>query len=163
MQNEKKPTNAHHVQKLMKAMLHAPKDWSFSCDLTSEHLWNLQSHPTLPLQLQQLHYLIVFDDEMLSVLRRKSAKRMCACEFKPGDIAWNCKECQVRAITYVRLSILSSNRCRSMKHALCATIASLLATIRITKCFSITHTAEDVVIAGIQKPGRQKDSVQSTR
>ncbi|CCI47549.1 unnamed protein product [Albugo candida] len=79
----------------MKAMLHAPKDWSFSCDLTSEHLWNLQSHPTLPLQLQQLHYLIVFDDEMLSVLRRKSAKRMCACEFKPGDIAWNCKECQV--------------------------------------------------------------------
>jgi hypothetical protein len=26
----------------------------------------------------------------------KLPKRMCAYEFKPGDIAWNCKVCQVR-------------------------------------------------------------------
>ena len=61
------------------------------------------------------------------------------------------------------MSILSSERCRSMKPALCAIIASSPATIPITKCFSITHIVEDAVIVAIQKPGRRRDSAQSTR
>ena len=61
------------------------------------------------------------------------------------------------------VSILTSERCRSMRPALCAMIASSPATIPITKSFSITHTVEDVVIVAIQKPGRPRDSAQNTR
>ncbi|POM65399.1 Hypothetical protein PHPALM_18890 [Phytophthora palmivora] len=36
----------------------------------------------------------VLDAESRQALE-KLPKRMCAYEFKPGDIAWNCKVCQV--------------------------------------------------------------------
>lgn len=45
------------------------------------------------LQLYQLR-CCVLDDANLEELE-KLPKRMCAYEFKPGDIAWNCRVCQV--------------------------------------------------------------------
>ncbi|GLD96348.1 hypothetical protein PINS_up005031 [Pythium insidiosum] len=44
-------------------------------------------------RLEELRTCVV-DDAALQQLQRLP-KRMCAYEFKPGDIAWNCKVCQV--------------------------------------------------------------------
>lgn len=48
----------------------------------------------LRLLLHQLR-CCVLDDASLEALEQLP-KRMCAYEFKPGDIAWNCRVCQVR-------------------------------------------------------------------
>lgn len=58
------------------------------------------------LQLYQLR-CCVLDDANLEELE-KLPKRMCAYEFKPGDIAWNCRVCQVN-ITSVVLFRLSGH------------------------------------------------------
>jgi hypothetical protein len=44
-------------------------------------------------KLQELRECVL-DEAALESLQ-KLPKRMCAYEFKPGDIAWNCKVCQV--------------------------------------------------------------------
>lgn len=43
--------------------------------------------------LDQLRMCVL--DEQKQEELEKLPKRMCAYEFKPGDIAWNCKVCQV--------------------------------------------------------------------
>ncbi|OWZ11675.1 hypothetical protein PHMEG_00015272 [Phytophthora megakarya] len=56
--------------------------------------WGEKEHEGEERRLLDELQALVLDEESRQALQ-KLPKRMCAYEFKPGDIAWNCKVCQV--------------------------------------------------------------------
>ena len=57
--------------------------------------WGEKEHEGEENRLLEELQICVLDADSRQALA-KLPKRMCAYEFKPGDIAWNCKACQVR-------------------------------------------------------------------
>uniref|UniRef100_M4BYY9 Uncharacterized protein n=1 Tax=Hyaloperonospora arabidopsidis (strain Emoy2) TaxID=559515 RepID=M4BYY9_HYAAE len=57
--------------------------------------WGEKEHEAEERRLLQELQACVVDATSRDALE-KLPKRMCAYEFKPGDIAWNCRVCQVR-------------------------------------------------------------------
>ncbi|KAF1331626.1 E3 ubiquitin-protein ligase ubr2, partial [Globisporangium splendens] len=79
--------NVFHVREILADMLSGENVASASAASEKER------EEREKLQLYQLR-CCVLDDANLEELE-KLPKRMCAYEFKPGDIAWNCRVCQV--------------------------------------------------------------------
>ena len=69
-----------HVQRLLQEMLHTDT-------------WGDKDRAQKVAQLSGC----LLDAEVEAQLHQLP-KRMCAYEFKPGDIAWNCRVCQVRFV-----------------------------------------------------------------
>ncbi|KAL3663101.1 hypothetical protein V7S43_012041 [Phytophthora oleae] len=63
-------------------------------EMLASAAWGEKEHEGEERRLLQELQTCVLDAESRQALE-KLPKRMCAYEFKPGDIAWNCKVCQV--------------------------------------------------------------------
>ena len=59
--------------------------------------WGEKEHAPEEQRLLQALQMCVVDAPSRDALA-KLPKRMCAYEFKPGDIAWNCRVCQVGTV-----------------------------------------------------------------
>jgi hypothetical protein len=80
IQEETKKDQKQHVRRLLDEMLRLDG-------------WGEKDREQNDRKLEELHACIL--DQATEQQLQKLPKRMCAYEFKPGDIAWNCKVCQV--------------------------------------------------------------------
>ncbi|DAZ96356.1 TPA: LOW QUALITY PROTEIN: hypothetical protein N0F65_008006, partial [Lagenidium giganteum] len=62
-------------------------------EMVAMEAWGERDKDASERQLQALHACVLDPEKQLAM--QELPKRMCAYEFKPGDIAWNCKVCQV--------------------------------------------------------------------
>lgn len=84
--------NVIQVREILADMLRAESATTSSLSILSSKEREREEREQL--QMYQLR-CCVLDDASLEELE-KLPKRMCAYEFKPGDIAWNCRVCQVQ-------------------------------------------------------------------
>lgn len=91
--------NVLHVREILDDMLRTEAASGSGGTLGSSSSSEKDREEKERLQLYQLR-CCVLDDANLEELE-KLPKRMCAYEFKPGDIAWNCRVCQVNIASVV--------------------------------------------------------------
>lgn len=90
--DEEMNENVLHVREILEDMLRTESASGSGATFNSTSEKDREEKERL--QLYQLR-CCVLDDANLEELE-KLPKRMCAYEFKPGDIAWNCRICQVK-------------------------------------------------------------------